>query len=111
MHDVDPKVVADCRQVASTWSLVLRALANDERLLIVLWLAESECSVRELERVTGLSQSLVSYHLGELRKAGLVVASSEGRSNRYRLADPDLDQLGMLICTLSSGAVARGEAA
>ena len=67
----------------------------------MLWLAEGACSVRELEQVTGLKQSLVSYHLGELRKAGLIVASSEGRSNRYRLAHPDLEQLGTLIGSLS----------
>jgi len=102
MIDVHPKVVDECRQIASTWSKVLRALAKEERLLIVLWLAESECSVRELEKVTGLSQSLVSYHLAELRKAGLVVASSNGRSNRYRLADSDLDQLASVIGNLRS---------
>jgi len=104
MVDIDPKVVEECRQIASTWSKTLRALAKEERLLIVLWLAESECSVRDLEHVTGLSQSLVSYHLAELRKAGLVVASSTGRSNRYRLARPDLDQLSVLIGGLSSEA-------
>jgi DNA-binding transcriptional ArsR family regulator len=102
MIDVDPKVVEKCRQIAATWSKVLRALANEERLLIALWLAESECSVRELEQVTGLSQSLVSYHLAELRKADLVVASSSGRSNRYRLAGSDLDQLATVIGSLKS---------
>ncbi len=103
MIDVDPTVVDECRRIATTWSKVLRALAKEERLLIVLWLAENDCSVRELETVTGLSQSLVSYHLAELRKAGLVIASSSGRSNRYRLARSDLDQLAAVIGTLSAG--------
>lgn len=89
-----------CRRVAASWAPVLRALANEERLLIALWLAGSECSVRELEQVTGLSQSLVSYHLRELRSAGLVSASAIGRSNRYRLARADLDQLAALIGNL-----------
>jgi DNA-binding transcriptional ArsR family regulator len=75
----------------------LRALANEERLLIVLWLAGTNCSVRELEQVTGMSQSLVSYHLRELRDAGLVESSAAGRSNRYRLANADLDQLAGLL--------------
>ena len=75
----------------------LRALANEERLLIALWLAGSTCTVRELERVTGMSQSLVSYHLRELREAGLVASSANGRSNRYRLASSDLDQLAGVI--------------
>jgi DNA-binding transcriptional ArsR family regulator len=47
-----------------------------------------------------MRQSLVSYHLGQLREAGLVLASVEGRSNRYRLAHAGLDQLAGLIGTL-----------
>lgn len=65
--------------------------------MIVLWLAGTTCSVRELEQVTGMSQSLVSYHLRELREAGLVTSTAEGRSNRYRLANADLDQLAGLM--------------
>lgn len=100
MGGADPAAVEECRRLASSWAPVLRALAHEERLLIALWLAGSACSVRELERVTGLSQSLVSYHLRELRQAGLVTATASGRSNRYRLAHGDLDQLATLIGTL-----------
>jgi DNA-binding transcriptional ArsR family regulator len=81
----------------STWAAILRALANEERLLIALWLAGSTCSVRELEQVTGMTQSLVSYHLRELREARLVTSTASGRSNRYRPASVDLDQLAGLI--------------
>jgi DNA-binding transcriptional ArsR family regulator len=92
--------VEECRAIAASWASVLRALANEERLLIVLWLAGSSCSVRELQQVTGLSQSLVSYHLRELREAGLVASTAAGRSNRYRLASVDLDQLAGLLGSL-----------
>jgi DNA-binding transcriptional ArsR family regulator len=92
--------VEECRRIAAAWAPVLHALANEERLLIALWLAGSECTVRELEQVTGMRQSLVSYHLQELRKAGLVTASPVGRSNRYRLARADLDELATLIGNL-----------
>ncbi len=78
----------------------MRALAHEERLSIALWLAGSTCSVRGLEQVTGLSQSLVSYHLRELREAGLITATAKGRSNCYRLAHGHLDQLATLIGTL-----------
>ena len=44
-----------------------------------------------------MSQSLVSYHLRELREAGLVSATASGRSNRYQLACANLDQLASLI--------------
>ena len=97
VSDVVPAVVEECRRLASSWAPVLRALGHEERLLIVLWLAGSSCSVRELEQVTGMSQSLVSYHLGELRDAGLVTSTASGRSNRYRLASTNLDQLAGLV--------------
>jgi DNA-binding transcriptional ArsR family regulator len=90
----------ECRRIAATWAPVLQALANEERLLIALWLAGSECTVRELEEVTGMRQSLVSYHLQELRNAGLVTSTAVGRSNRYRLAGADLDRLATLIGNL-----------
>lgn len=93
-----------CRRLAGVWAPVLRALAHEERLLIALWLAGSSCSVRELEHVTGLQQSLVSYHLRELRSAGLVTSTTSGRSNRYRLAHADLDQLATLVGHLEAPA-------
>jgi DNA-binding transcriptional ArsR family regulator len=94
---LDLTQVEDCQALAASWAPTLRALANEERLLIVLWLAGTACSVRELEQVTGMSQSLVSYHLRELRGAGLVESTAAGRSNRYGLANADLDQLAGLL--------------
>jgi ArsR family transcriptional regulator len=100
--------VEECRRIAASWAPTLRALANEERLLITLWLAGTSCSVRELEHVTGMSQSLVSYHLRELREAGLVAATTAGRSNRYRLASANLDQLASLIGNLEQAAEEAG---
>ena len=97
VSDLDLAEVEECRALAGSWAPILRALGNEERLLIVLWLAGSSCSVRELEQVTGMSQSLVSYHLRELRDAGLVASTAAGRSNRYRLTSADLDQLAGLL--------------
>ena len=47
--------------------------------------------------VVDVGQSLVSCHLGELRKAGLVTLAAAGRANKYRLSNPDLDKLALLI--------------
>lgn len=101
--------VEECRSIAASWAPTLRALGNPERLLIALWLAGGTRSVRELEHVTGMSQSLVSYHLRELREAGVVTASAQGRSNRYRLACANLDEVASLIGTLETAAQARAE--
>jgi DNA-binding transcriptional ArsR family regulator len=51
-----------------------------------------------------MSQQLVSYHLRELRTAGLVAAPVEGRSNRYLLCRADLDGLVSLIGELELAA-------
>ena len=94
----------ECRRIAAAWAPTLRALANEDRLLIALWLAGGSRSVRELEQVTRMSQPLVSYHVGELRNAGLVTADPVGRSNRYRLATKSLDELATLIGGLDAAA-------
>jgi DNA-binding transcriptional ArsR family regulator len=104
-------VLDECRLLAQTWAPVLRALGNPERLLIVLWLAGTTSTVRDLEKVTGLSQSLVSYHLRALRESGLVTAIAVGRSNRYQLAHPDLDKLATLMGNLDAPASASESAA
>jgi DNA-binding transcriptional ArsR family regulator len=94
---ITPQLVQECRSLADSWAPVLRAMANPERLLIVLWLAGTTSTVRDLERVTGLGQSMVSYHLRALRDAGLVIATPVGRTNQYRLADPALDDLAHVL--------------
>lgn len=96
------EVLRECRHLADAWAPTLQALAHPERLLIVLWLADTASTVRELEGVTGLGQSHVSYHLKALRDAGLVVATPQGRSNRYSLANPELNKLAALLGTLTS---------
>jgi DNA-binding transcriptional ArsR family regulator len=101
---IDVSEAEECRRIAASWAPTLRALGNEERLLIALWLAGGTRSVRELEHVTGMSQSLVSYHLRELREAGVVTASADGRSNRYRLCCTHLDEVTSLIGTLETAA-------
>jgi DNA-binding transcriptional ArsR family regulator len=97
----DSSEIERCRALATTWAPILQALGNQDRLLIVLWLADGAHSVRELEDVTGLAQSTVSYHLAHLRDAGLINSSPEGRSNRYSLSGLDLQQVATILGALS----------
>jgi DNA-binding transcriptional ArsR family regulator len=106
--ETDSTVLQECQHLAATWAPVLQALGNPERLLITLWLAGTTSSVRDLQQVTGLSQSLVSYHLRMLRDAGLVTATPVGRSNHYQLANPDLDKLAHLVGNLDTSTPPRG---
>jgi DNA-binding transcriptional ArsR family regulator len=65
--------------------LVHKALADVNRLRIVRRLARGEASVSELIDHVGLSQPLVSWHLGRLRLAGLVETRRAGRETVTRL--------------------------
>ena len=55
------------------------------RLRIVRRLAQGEATVTELIDHIGLSQPLVSWHLGKLRLAGLVETRRAGRETVSRL--------------------------
>ncbi len=65
--------------------IVHKALADVNRLRIVQRLARGEATVSELIVQVGLSQPLVSWHLGRLRFAGLVETRRAGRETVSRL--------------------------
>jgi ArsR family transcriptional regulator len=65
--------------------VVHKALADVNRLRIVQRLAEGEATVSELIDRIGLSQPLVSWHLGRLRTAGLIQTRRVGRETVSRL--------------------------
>jgi len=65
--------------------VVHKALADVNRLRIVQRLAEGEATVSELIERIGLSQPLVSWHLGRLRVAGLIQTRRVGRETVSRL--------------------------
>jgi DNA-binding transcriptional ArsR family regulator len=64
-----------------------KVMADVNRLRIVRRLAESEATVAELIAHVGLSQPLVSWHLGRLRAAGVVVTRRQGRETVCRLRE------------------------
>jgi ArsR family transcriptional regulator len=67
---------------------VLKALANETRLMIVDRLGRGECQVGELVRIAGIDQSTVSKHLALLRSVGVVDDERRGSSVYYRLLTP-----------------------
>jgi ArsR family transcriptional regulator len=64
-----------------------KVMADVNRLRIVRRLADGEATVAELIAHVGLSQPLVSWHLGRLRAAGLVVTRRQGRETICRLRE------------------------
>lgn len=67
---------------------LLRALANERRLMILCRLGDGELSVGALQPLVGLSQSALSQHLAVLREEGLVATRREAQTVWYRIADP-----------------------
>ena len=73
---------------------ILRAIANERRLMIVCKLVEwGEVNVTSLAEAVGLSQSALSQHLTKLRAEGIVTFRRESQTLWYRVADPRIEEL------------------
>lgn len=77
--------VIEMERAAAAASRLLKALANERRLMILCHLTTSERSVGELERLVGLSQSALSQHLARLREDGLVKTRRAAQTIYYSL--------------------------
>ncbi len=84
---VDIKAMRQCARPASS---LLKAMANERRLLILCHLVQGEKTVSTLVELIGLGQSATSQHLARLRRDNLVTRRREGVS---------------VYCSLSSQAV------
>lgn len=67
----------------------LKALAHENRLMILCILSQGETSVSELERMLDLRQPTVSQQLARLRADGLVAARRDGKTIYYSVASPE----------------------
>ncbi|MHB8633358.1 MAG: ArsR/SmtB family transcription factor [Thermoplasmatota archaeon] len=83
---------------------LLRLLSEGTRHGLLAALRSGEKSVGNLVVALAVEQSNVSHHLSILRMAGLVTSRRAGRSQLYRLADPQvaplLDEVGALAARL-----------
>lgn len=92
--------------------LIHKTLADVNRLRIVRRLAQGEATVTDLIDQVGLSQPLVSWHLGKLRVAGLVETRRAGRETVTRLIPEAWDRFAAYERTvLGLGAAARPRSA
>ncbi len=83
---------------------ILRALANERRLLILCRLVEwGEANVTTLADAVGLSQSALSQHLARMREEGLVAFRRESQTLWYRVDDPRVERLFATLHQLFCG--------
>ncbi len=88
MFDLDTFDATRFEASAGEAAKLLRALANERRLMILCQLGGGERSVSGLQPLVGLSQSALSQHLAVLREEGVVATRREGQTIWYRIADP-----------------------
>src|SRR5215471_15580964 len=87
--------IVDCAYEAAR---LLKLLANEKRLVILCFLAtRGEMPVGALVEALGLSQSALSQHLARLRRDGLVLFRRESQTLHYRLADPRVMRVLMVL--------------
>lgn len=78
-------------------SELLKALAHPVRLRMAEGLMSNECHVDKMVRKLSLPQSTVSQHLAILRKNGIVRVRKEGVRTCYKIADPRVKELIVLL--------------
>jgi len=99
--------VAQLRASVSKACCLLKALANEDRLLILCQLTQGERNVGELEALTGVRQPTLSQQLGILRDEGLVATRREGKYIFYGLASHEVIQVMKTLSGLNYGAAIK----
>ena len=97
-HIVSPMKTLQDQAVYRQQARVLKALANESRLLIVDRLSRGECSAGDLTRLVGLDQTTVSKHLAVLKAHGIVDGRRDGNVVIYKLLTPCV--INFLSCAL-----------
>ncbi len=73
---------------------ILRALANERRLMILCKLVErGEANVGTLAEAVDLSPSALSQHLAKMREEGIVAYRRESQTIWYRIKDAKTEKL------------------
>ena len=85
---------------AAAAARLLKALANEKRLMILCQLSGGEMTVGALLPRVGLSQSALSQHLAVLRSDCLVATRRAGQTIHYRICDPAAAQLMTTIAAI-----------
>lgn len=80
-------VIERMRGAAGAATALLRALANEDRLLLLCQLSAGEQCVGELEQLLDIRQPTLSQQLAVLRSEGLVTTRRDGKNIYYHISD------------------------
>ncbi|NNC77088.1 MAG: winged helix-turn-helix transcriptional regulator [Woeseiaceae bacterium] len=96
--------LSELHDMASHACVLLKAMANEWRLMILCQLAEGEKTVSELQAMLGLSQSALSQHLAVLRREKIVKARKQAQSVTYSLSGEEATRVMETLHDLFCGA-------
>ena len=86
--------MADFAERAAEAAGLLKALANEKRLMILCKLLErGEMSVMSLCDSVGLSQSALSQHLAKMRAEKIIDFRRDGQTIYYHASSPDVNRV------------------
>jgi len=88
-----------------------KAVSSPKRLEMIEVLSQDEKSVEQLAAATDISVKLASAHLKELRSARLVDARREGKNMFYRLVDPHVAEMWVMLHSLAEERLTELQAA
>ena len=90
-------------------TVLLKAIANENRLLILCHLATGEKSVTELEHLLGIRQPTLSQQLARLRAENLVTTRRDAKTIYYSVSSNEamlvVQLLYKLFCAPEEGPV------
>jgi ArsR family transcriptional regulator, virulence genes transcriptional regulator len=100
----DFKQLTELHDMAAHACELLKAMANEWRLMILCQLSEGEKTVSELQELLGLSQSALSQHLAVLRREKIVRARKHAQSVSYSLSGDEATKVMETLHDLFCGA-------
>jgi DNA-binding transcriptional ArsR family regulator len=88
--DIKDKEMAALEAKAEDVALLLAAMANPKRLLVLCALLVQERSAGELAEIVELTPAALSQHLGKMRALRLVSTRRDGQTIYYTLASAEV---------------------
>ena len=101
--------LTELHDMATNACELLKAMANEWRLMILCQLTEGEKTVSELQSMLGLSQSALSQHLAILRREKIVKSRKHAQSVSYSLTGDEATKVMESLHEVFCGAAATKE--
>jgi DNA-binding transcriptional ArsR family regulator len=102
-------LLAQVEEHAANAAALLKALGNEQRLLVLCTLLDGPHSVGEINARVPLSQSALSQHLAVLRSAGIVRTRRESQTIWYDIAPGPANHVMEALYTAFCAPPARGQ--